>query len=286
MRQHNARATPQNHSKTSRRYNPAQLRWERDDRNADASVDDSKTIIVPKTGAAYQAWPVIHTVLSDSKLQTVSPEEAKRLQASGWTLVDVRLAGDFDRAHAAGAVSAPMYRFVEGTGAWDNLKRAAMAAFAMRATERNTDFVDDLLRSVKKNQRVLLMCAIGGTLDTVRHAVVVFFWRALVCVHVCVCKRSLVMLVALCTTPAVSDLPHPPPPPPLHSAPKSHQIVSYRRDKKLFNDPERAFGRESRSLKAAYELLEAGWSAGNIKHVDGGFQQWRFQGLPVESSDD
>lgn len=44
------------------------------------------------------------------------------------------------------------------------------------------------------------------------------------------------------------------------------------------SDPERAFGRESRSLKAIYELYEeAGWSLNNIRHVEGGFQQWKFQ---------
>lgn len=43
-------------------------------------------------------------------------------------------------------------------------------------------------------------------------------------------------------------------------------------------DPERAFGRESRSLKAIYELVEeGGWNLNNIRHVEGGFQQWRFQ---------
>jgi hypothetical protein len=41
---------------------------------------------------------------------------------------------------------------------------------------------------------------------------------------------------------------------------------------------------ESRSLKAAYELLEAGWSPSNVRHVDGGFQQWRYKGLPMEDS--
>jgi hypothetical protein len=34
--------------------------------------------------------------------------------------------------------------------------------------------------------------------------------------------------------------------------------VSYRREKKIFADPERQFGRESRALKAAYELLQVG----------------------------
>lgn len=54
-------------------------------------------------------------------------------------------------------------------------------------------------QKLKKNQKVLVVCAIGGTLDT---------------------------------------------------------FVSYRREKKMFEDPERTFGRESRSLKAVYELLE------------------------------
>lgn len=53
----------------------------------------------------------------------------------------------------------------------------------------------------------------------------------------------------------------------------------------LAADPERAFGRESRSLKAIYELYEAGWSLNNIRHVEGGFQQWKYQGLPVEGDE-
>jgi len=50
---------------------------------------------------------------------------------------------------------------------------------------------------------------------------------------------------------------------------------------KVYKDPERAFGRESRSLKACYELYQAGYK--NIVHLEGGIQQWRYQGYPVES---
>ena len=57
---------------------------------------------------------MVHTVLSDAKLQSISCEEAAKLSRQGWTLVDVRLAGDFEKGHAEGAVNAPMYRFVEG----------------------------------------------------------------------------------------------------------------------------------------------------------------------------
>ncbi|KAI8473560.1 MAG: hypothetical protein J3K34DRAFT_410488 [Monoraphidium minutum] len=217
-------------SKVGFRYDPGNLRWVRDARLDDLSVDDTKTVIKPKTGEAYQAWPVVHTVLSDAGLKSVSVEEARKLARQGWKLVDVRLEGDFEKAHAEGAVSVPLYRYVEGQSAWDNLKRLAMASFAMKATERNTNFISQMQSTVKKNSKVLLVCAIGGTLDT---------------------------------------------------------LVSYRREKRLFKDPERQFGRESRSLKAAYELLEnGGWSVGNIRHVEGGFQQWRFEGLPIEPSEE
>lgn len=34
-------------------------------------------------------------------------------------------------------------RFVEGNTLWDNVKKIAMASFAMKATERDPDFVDN-----------------------------------------------------------------------------------------------------------------------------------------------
>lgn len=48
---------------------------------------------------------------------------------------------------------------------------------------------------------------------------------------------------------------------------------------KRYNDPEKAFGLESRSLKACYHLLEAGFT--NVMHLKGGISQWRYDGLPV-----
>lgn len=36
-----------------------------------------------------------------------------------------------------------------------------------QATERNTDFLDDLVRAgVKKSQTIIVMCSIGGSLET------------------------------------------------------------------------------------------------------------------------
>lgn len=33
-------------------------------------------------------------------------------------------------------------------------------------------------------------------------------------------------------------------------------------------------------------LLQAGWSVNNMRHVEGGFQQWRYQDLPCEEGPD
>jgi hypothetical protein len=43
---------------------------------------------------------------------------------------------------------------VQGSTLWDNLKKVAMASFAMKATERDPDFVDNFYAvSVFKNTR-------------------------------------------------------------------------------------------------------------------------------------
>ena len=45
------------------------------------------------------------------------PRQAYKLQKQGWTLVDVRLATDFDRVSAQGSLNVPMYRCVVWGGA-------------------------------------------------------------------------------------------------------------------------------------------------------------------------
>lgn len=49
---------------------------------------------------------------------------------------------------------------------------------------------------------------------------------------------------------------------------------------KKFADPERKFGRQSRSLKAIYELQEAGFK--NVLHVKDGLNQWIHEGFPID----
>ncbi|MEW5304456.1 MAG: hypothetical protein WDW36_007066 [Sanguina aurantia] len=246
------------------KYDGSNLRWVRDERYGSMN----SYTVQPKTGIAYTVWPVVHTVLTEKKLKRVTVEEAHNsrsvaapsphtvwararacqrprvtsvstpsrpqapsrqsvnlgvdvnglalscmapptvhcakhgasaMSTKGWTLVDVRAARDYELEHAEGAVNVPLYRPVAGNEFWDVLKRVAMAGFAMQATERNPDFVEVALEKLRKNEKIIIMCNIGGTLETL-------------------------------------------------FKPSSH--------KKGINDPDRAFGRESRSLKAAYEIIE------------------------------
>eukprot|EP00967_Tisochrysis_lutea_P022984 scaffold26256_cov26-Tisochrysis_lutea.AAC.1 len=60
-----------------------------------------------------QIWPMIHTELNSIGLKSVTPEQAFQMQKKGWTIVDVRIEGDYDAQHPAGAVSIPLYRFTQ-----------------------------------------------------------------------------------------------------------------------------------------------------------------------------
>lgn len=52
---------------------------------------------------------------------------------------------------------------------------------------------------------------------------------------------------------------------------------------KSFKDPEKAYGIATRSLKACFELQEAGFK--NVLHVKGGLNQWLYEDLPWEGED-
>lgn len=146
----------------------------------------------------------------------------------GATLLDVRLAEDYEVEHAEGAINVPLYRRTAGNETWDVMKKLFLGFLAMKATESNPDFisqVDKALRG-KKRQKVIVMCAVGGTLDTITRNTVT--------------------------------------------------------GKTCATDKERAFGRETRSLKACYQLMVNGY--GDVVHLDGGLGVWRHEDYPLAGS--
>ena len=188
-------------------------------------VDPSMLVVTPKSGMPYTVWPVMHTYLSRKKLKTINQEQALSMVSKGAILLDVRLAMDFEKEHAEGALNVPLFRITAGNSNWDNIKRVVMAGLNMRATERDPDFIENVNNLVNGNKRkkIIVMCNIGGTLDTV---------------------------VRVASTGKLTK-----------------------------TDKDRSFGRESRSLKACYELMRAGY--GNVLHLEGGFADWRYKGFPI-----
>ena len=150
------------------------------------------------------------------------------MKSKGAVLLDVRLAVDYAKEHAAPATNVPLFRITAGDGAWDRVKRAVMAGLVMRATERDPDFAANVAAAVGGNKRkkVVVMCSLGGTLDTE---------------------------VRVAATGKVSK-----------------------------TDKDRAFGRETRSLKACYELMTAGFT--DVVHLRGGLGEWRHDGYAMEGS--
>lgn len=222
--------------KTGFRYDPSMQRWVRDNR-VDLDFDDAEfdPMVRPKTGSAYVLWPIMHSELMDYNLKSITPDEVMKLQKKGAVLVDVREEPQYNGVHAAGAKSCPLFVPVQGRALYDNLKRLAMAAFAMQATERNRNFAEDLKKIADPKKTVIFMCATGGTLETQITRV---------------------------------------------SGGDDRTGNTGRVKKKVYNDPDRNFGKESRSLKACYEALQAGYK--NVIHVDGGLNQWRYDDYPVE----
>lgn len=149
------------------------------------------------------------------------------MMRTGAKLVDIRVAKSWSKSRATGSISVPLFRPVAGDAMMDTVKKISMAALAMEATERNTDFVKDAeAAGLKKWDRIIVGCTLGGTLDT--------------------------MIRTSKTKPAYADV-------------------------------TRSFGRESRSLKGCYELIQAGYK--NVWHLEGGLNEWFYQGLPTEQDD-
>ena len=166
----------------------------------------------------------------------MEPEEVQSLVDRGEALVvDVRPEYQFQQnGRIEGSVNVPLYRAVQGNSLFKTIKKVAVAAMAMEATERNPDFLADATEALgaadpgTEGRLLVVCCSIGGSMET--------------------------------------------------------EVVSKRG--KVFSDPEKAFGRESRSLKACYEIIQACYEliqAGfpNVAHLKGGIAMWRHEDGPM-----
>lgn len=151
----------------------------------------------------------------DKELKSLSPENAKSLTDSGeWVLIDVRPGEDFEKGHAQGAVSAPLFRSMD----WGNvkpmglLKAAALMVNGVAPMELNPRFVAEAKAACDGGKKgAIVYCEAGGTMLPTTN-----FMR----------------------------------------------------------------GKSSRSLKAAWMLMEGG-AVGQVAHLDGGLFGWNKAGMPM-----
>lgn len=184
-----------------------------------------------------------------------------RAQKRKAVILDIRPEDEFERGHAEGALNAPLFRLAQTQSRGMMLKKVAFALLAMKPRGEQAP-----------SQRVVWSSCLGfGTacpINRIRppHGAErnpTFLEDA---------ERALggknKPFFIMCGTGGTMDQ--------IIEGNKMGPNGPY---KKKFNDPDRSFGRESRSLKAAYELYKAGFK--NIMHVKGGFGEWRFRDLPV-----
>jgi len=148
-------------------WDPANMRWVRDDKRG-LPVSKMNTLIQPKSGAAYTAWPVVHTILAEHGLKSYSVEEAMDIVGKGKAvIVDIRPTYDFEAEHIEGSINVPLFQPVQGDSMMDQVKRFAVGFMAMKATERNPNFAEDAKKILGDEKRQLIVaCTIGGTLET------------------------------------------------------------------------------------------------------------------------
>jgi len=141
-------------------WDAANLRWVRDKRGQPLSAwkEGGYTQIKPKTGEAYTVWPAVHIALTNRGLKSIPVEEAlKMCQENKAIIVDVRPEYQYKKSHADPSVNVPLYRAVQGTTFFDQVKKLATAAMAMQATERNPDFGQDAKAVLGDEERLLIV---------------------------------------------------------------------------------------------------------------------------------
>lgn len=156
-------------------------------------------------------WPQIYRALNDLKLQSIPPSTASEMAAEGGAvLVDVRVVEDFEKCHAAGAISVPLFRRVNllDTDVKGVFRFFVYGLNGVAAVEPNPKFEADLAAAVA-DKAAIFYCEAGGTVEPT---------------------------------------------------------------------PNFLYGRESRSLRAAYKASVDG-RVKRIFHLDGGLYQWNKDGF-------
>jgi rhodanese-related sulfurtransferase len=111
-------------------------------------------------------WRDCFNDLQDKGLNTVSPEEAAELLATGkWVLLDVRRPDQHQEARPGGAVNVPMYRLIDKSN-MDFTKFMKVVAYSfngVQAIDQNSNFTAEVLAAAP-GKKIVVCCEAGGTM--------------------------------------------------------------------------------------------------------------------------
>ncbi|GIL95245.1 hypothetical protein Vretimale_1273 [Volvox reticuliferus] len=125
--------------------------------------------------AELPRWPLVFKALTDAKVETISPQEAKaRIDSGAWILADVRLKEQHEAGHPEGAVSVPIYETINLAGAdvRKMLKAFMYKSNGVNPVDPNPAFAEQMKAAVRAAeaetkvpvQGVITCCEAGGTL--------------------------------------------------------------------------------------------------------------------------
>jgi len=113
-------------------------------------------------------WEIVHKVLMDKGLRSVTPEDAKAMADSGkWVLVDVRPPPQYKQAHPAGAINIPLYQPLD-MSKMDMGKAVRFVFYSLNGVtpvEANPEFLAQLKAATQGGERgIITLCEAGGTM--------------------------------------------------------------------------------------------------------------------------
>jgi rhodanese-related sulfurtransferase len=111
-----------------------------------------------------ESYEEVFAALVKQGVQFIKPGEATRRR--GAVLLDVRLADAATKLRIPQAVSAPLYRLIQGFSPFAVIRRAAFTFFAIPGTERNPEWLDQVSAATKNNKgaEIIVVCERGGSL--------------------------------------------------------------------------------------------------------------------------
>eukprot|EP01023_Acetabularia_acetabulum_P003110 TRINITY_DN1132_c0_g1_i3.p1 TRINITY_DN1132_c0_g1~~TRINITY_DN1132_c0_g1_i3.p1 ORF type:complete len:309 (+),score=32.68 TRINITY_DN1132_c0_g1_i3:2-928(+) len=113
-----------------------------------------------------EQWKDIYIQLKQQGVKSITPQEAKNRRNNGAAIVDVRLSRKFENGGIDGSVNIPLYQPISGMGIAPNVRRVGFAFFGIFGTERNLQFIEDMMQKFGQNEEIIIVCESGGSLQT------------------------------------------------------------------------------------------------------------------------